>query len=66
MSLAVFQGNMEGGTLLIELFYIEQLESELQILYSKLEHTTDERERNRLQEEIQARNLRLVRFMPNE
>lgn len=51
---------------MLELFLIEKLESELQVLYSKLEHTNEITERNRLQEEIQARNLRLARLMPNE
>lgn len=51
---------------MLEFFLIEQLESELQDLYSKLERSTDEGERNKLQEAIQARNLRLVRLMPNE
>lgn len=51
---------------MIELFFIEQLESELQVLYSKLEYTTDKEEREQLQMAIQARNLRLVRLMPNE
>lgn len=51
---------------MIELFHIEQLESELQTLYTKLEHTTDKEERERIQVAIQARNLKLVRLMPNE
>lgn len=51
---------------MIELFLIEQLESELQVLYSKLEYTKDKEERERIQLAIQARNLRLVRLMPNE
>ncbi len=51
---------------MIELFFIEQLESELQVLYAKLNRTTDKEERERIQQAIQACNLRLVRLMPNE
>lgn len=51
---------------MIEQIFIEQLETELQVLCSKLEYTTDKEERERLQQAIQARNLRLVRLMPNE
>lgn len=51
---------------MLELFAIEQLEQELQILYSKLEHTSDTKERQHIQQAIQERNLKLVRLMPNE
>lgn len=51
---------------MLEQFVIEQLESELQELYSKLEHTSDIEEKKRIQQAIQQRNLRLTRLMPNE
>lgn len=51
---------------MLEQFFIEQLENELQLLYSKLEHTSNEDERDHIMQAIQERNLRLVRFCPNE
>ncbi len=51
---------------MIELFTIEKIESELETLYEALGKTSDTEERQHIQQAIQERNLKLVRFMPNE
>lgn len=51
---------------MLEQFEIEKIESELQILYSKLNTSGVEEERELIQQAIQERNLKLVRMMPNE
>ena len=51
---------------MLEYSIIEKLEAELCELYQELEINSDEEEREYILQNIQKRNLKLTRLMPNE